>query len=328
MPSFAFISHASADLAVANSVCAELEKRGIECWISSRDIPPGSNFGEEIASAIRASTAMVLVFSVNANRSDEIKKEVALAGRNKVALIPFKTDATVPSGAFEYELITRQWIDASSEWSGAIDRLAQRVRQSVAANDEGHHLAGSTKNGASGLSIEDALVAADKAYTNQNLGTHLELIGYAYDRGSAEAALTLSHIYNGYYPGHKKRDRKLGGQFLRIAADRGSPSAQYLMGILCYEGRGMRRNLLAAYAWMKAAAAGGDKGAKRWLLIPFWLRRIVPFGPALIGFLMIGGMVLVIRNTPPCSHPVTGREPNPVRAHAECFREMLENAFR
>jgi hypothetical protein len=42
--------------------------------------------------AIRSAKVMVLVFSENANNSDEIKREVVLAGNAKVTVIPVRVE--------------------------------------------------------------------------------------------------------------------------------------------------------------------------------------------------------------------------------------------
>ena len=126
-----FVSHASADRKIADTICAALESRGVPCWIATRDVPPGENFGDTIAAAIRASRVMVLVFSDSANNSDEIKKEVVLAGRGHVPVIPLRVEDIQPSGAFEYELVTRQWIDLFVNWDQAIERLMRQIEQII-----------------------------------------------------------------------------------------------------------------------------------------------------------------------------------------------------
>jgi hypothetical protein len=111
-----FISHSSKDADIAKTICGALEKRGLACWIASRDVAPGQNFQEAIVLAIRAVKVMVLVFSDNANNSDEIKKELALANRYNLVVIPARVEDVVPSPAFELELSTRQWINLFEDW--------------------------------------------------------------------------------------------------------------------------------------------------------------------------------------------------------------------
>ena len=72
---------------------------------------------------------MVLVFTDNANNSTEIKKELALASQNKLAVIPARTEDVVPTAALAYELATRQWINLFDDWEHEIENLCARVRQ-------------------------------------------------------------------------------------------------------------------------------------------------------------------------------------------------------
>jgi hypothetical protein len=124
-----FISHSSKDYDIAMGLCRDLEDRGVRCWISSRDIEGGAGYQESINRAIRSASAMILVFSANANASPEIVKELALASSRKLTVIPVRAENIMPTGALEYELITRQWIDLFAGRQDALARLAQRVGQ-------------------------------------------------------------------------------------------------------------------------------------------------------------------------------------------------------
>lgn len=124
-----FVSYATADRKEALSVCKAIERRGVQCWISCRDVAPGENYQEAIVAAIQAAHAMVLVFSEAANNSNEIKKELSLASRFGVTVIALRIEDVEPSNAFAYELSTRQWIDAFEGWDKAIDSLAGRLPQ-------------------------------------------------------------------------------------------------------------------------------------------------------------------------------------------------------
>ena len=127
MPAPVFISHSSRDKGTAETLCAALEKRGIACWISSRDITPGQNFQEAIVKALTEAKVMVLVFSSHANSSDEIKKELALASQNRLAVVPVRVEDVLPTDAFKYELATRQWIDVFKDWEVAVGKLAEHI---------------------------------------------------------------------------------------------------------------------------------------------------------------------------------------------------------
>jgi hypothetical protein len=124
-----FISYSSKDQDMAETICRALEARGHQCWISCRDVNPGQNFQEAIVQALRSAQVMLLVFTANANNSDEIKKELVLAGRHRVTVVPIRVEDVAPNDAFAYELATRQWIDLFSDWEKEIERLAVRIGQ-------------------------------------------------------------------------------------------------------------------------------------------------------------------------------------------------------
>ncbi|NJC06693.1 tetratricopeptide (TPR) repeat protein [Sphingomonas kaistensis] len=122
-----FISYATADRDKALAICEAMERRGVSCWISCRDVEPGENYQEAIVHAIRGARALVLVFSEAANNSNEIKKELSLVSRFGIPLLALRIEDVEPSDAFAYELSTRQWIDAFAGWDRSIDALVARV---------------------------------------------------------------------------------------------------------------------------------------------------------------------------------------------------------
>ena len=122
-----FISCSSKDAKVASSICHALEGRGHGCWISSRDVTPGENYQGAIVRAISDAGAMVMVFSTNANNSEEIKKELALASQSNLIVIPVRAEDVLPSEDFRYELATRQWIDLFDDWEQAIETLGRKI---------------------------------------------------------------------------------------------------------------------------------------------------------------------------------------------------------
>ena len=63
-----FISHTAEDRSAALEIVGELEERGVPCWIAPRDQRAGRAFDDQIASAIEASRAMLLIFSENCRK--------------------------------------------------------------------------------------------------------------------------------------------------------------------------------------------------------------------------------------------------------------------
>jgi hypothetical protein len=126
-----FISCSSADNQIAKAICTGLEKRGLPCWLASRDVRPGEDFQAAIVRAIRAARVMVLVFSQNANNSDEIKKELVLASQNNVVIIPARVENVAPNDSLAYQFATRQWVDLFENWENEIERLGSWISRIV-----------------------------------------------------------------------------------------------------------------------------------------------------------------------------------------------------
>ena len=141
-----FITYSSKDQKVARIICTALENRGLTCWISSRDVKPGQNFQEQIVRSIRAAKIMVLVFTANANNSNEIKKELALASQNNLLVIPVRIEDVAPNEAFAYEFATRQWIDLFDDWETSVARLVELIAGAI---DD--HRSGGRENAGAGL---------------------------------------------------------------------------------------------------------------------------------------------------------------------------------
>ncbi len=122
-----FISYSSQDRRIAETICKALETRGHRCWIAFRDVKAGENFQEAIVKALREARVMLLVFSSNANNSEEIKKELVLAGRHRITVMPVRIEDVAPSDAFAYELATRQWVDLFRDWESEIEGLSLQI---------------------------------------------------------------------------------------------------------------------------------------------------------------------------------------------------------
>lgn len=132
-----FISFASQDSKTARTICTALEGRGFKCWIATRDIQPGENFQSAIVRAIRNAKVLLLVFTSNSNRSDEMTKELALASQQKLMVVPLRVENVDPSDAFAYEFATRQWIDLFADWEREMNHLCARL--SAALDDDRTH---------------------------------------------------------------------------------------------------------------------------------------------------------------------------------------------
>jgi TIR domain len=162
-----FVSYASKDREAALSLCHALENRGFRCWISIRDIGPGENFQVAIPRAIRDAKVMLLVFSAESNNSNEVKKELALAGQKRLIVIPVRVEDVIPDDAFAYELATHQWIDLFEDWENSIQRLSEQLLRVAEVTPQ--PVAASTSLGTEPAQVHPSAPAGPKPTASQLL---------------------------------------------------------------------------------------------------------------------------------------------------------------
>jgi TolB-like protein len=109
-----FLSYSAADKATALAVLAGIEDQGIRCWIAPRDVPAGSEYGQQIVDAVKTARIVVVIFSTSANSSPHVRREIERAVSTERVIVPFRIENVVPTGAMEYALGNTHWLDAFS----------------------------------------------------------------------------------------------------------------------------------------------------------------------------------------------------------------------
>jgi hypothetical protein len=132
---FLFVSHVAEDRVAALDVVAELERRGVKCWISARDIRGGQHYDDEIVDAIERSRAMLLIFSEHCNESDYIRREITVAGESHKLVIPFRIEDVPPRRGLRVRLSDLHWIDGFASRERAVDEVVQTISSPIAAQD-------------------------------------------------------------------------------------------------------------------------------------------------------------------------------------------------
>jgi hypothetical protein len=123
-----FVSYASQDAAIANSIVQALENQGVRCWIAPRDVAPGTVYADAIVRGINDAKALVLVLSAAAMDSSHVGREVERAASKRKPVIAFRIDAAPLSPELEYFLSNSQWIDVPAlGMPAALAKLAEAV---------------------------------------------------------------------------------------------------------------------------------------------------------------------------------------------------------
>jgi len=129
MPFDAFISYSTSDKIAADTTCAMLERAGVRCWIAPRDVRPGAEYAASIIDAIDQCRVMVLIFSSNANASNQIHREIERAASKGLPIIPVRIEDVIPTKSLEYFLGPIHWLDALTQpLEKHLEHLSQTVR--------------------------------------------------------------------------------------------------------------------------------------------------------------------------------------------------------
>lgn len=132
MPAAVFISYATPDWERAKSIYDRLKERW-DCWMASEDIPAGGDWPAFIYEAITQSKVFVLILSASATASPEVKRELELARKRGLPILPFALEETEFTPAFAYYLATIQQLRAHEmSAQDALDLLQTHVSRHVA----------------------------------------------------------------------------------------------------------------------------------------------------------------------------------------------------
>ena len=127
-----FISYRRADEAWARLLHSQLRAEGVEAWYDAQ-VGAGQDWRVATAKALQASRIFVLLFSQAASESEDIAKELAAAIYSKKLVVPVRIENVEPTGAFLYELASRNWINAFENTEAKLAELAQSLAKLVKA---------------------------------------------------------------------------------------------------------------------------------------------------------------------------------------------------
>lgn len=121
-----FISYQRADAELARYFAERLEAYGAKAWWDSA-IAPGDDWRESIAEGLERASAFVVLHSAAAEKSPEVKKEIAAASALGKPIIAARLENRKPSGVFLYEMSSLNWVEAYQDPSARLDELARRL---------------------------------------------------------------------------------------------------------------------------------------------------------------------------------------------------------
>jgi hypothetical protein len=135
-----FVSYSRRDEVVMRRIVKYLREQGIPAWVDNEKLVPGTPVWEyEIEKAIKGASAIVVILSPDAKKSEWVLREITLADQHQKRAFPIlaggKKEDSIP-----FRLITRQFVDLrSNEKMGLVslhNALYEYLKELDAHEDE------------------------------------------------------------------------------------------------------------------------------------------------------------------------------------------------
>lgn len=106
------IAYTKEQKSIAKKLSSKLEGAGYSCWVEPRDLKAGEKKEEAYKQAVENCKLVVLVYSDNSNKSEDLMTFTDIIFDYDVSIVPFITTDVNITVAIQYFLIENNWIDA------------------------------------------------------------------------------------------------------------------------------------------------------------------------------------------------------------------------
>ena len=122
-----FISYSREDISQQHRVVAELRARGINAWVDTENLIPGSPAWErEIERSIRGAEGFIVLLSPNSNNSEWVRREISFAEENDKRIFPVLIHGD-ENDSIPLRLSSHQRVDARKSMTKGMDQLASAL---------------------------------------------------------------------------------------------------------------------------------------------------------------------------------------------------------
>lgn len=124
-----FISYSRKDSDTVKPIYEMLEKAGIKCWLDVEGMYSGVSYKKVIVEAIKNTSIVLFMSSINSNKSHNVVSEISLAMEYSKKVIPVRLDKTPYSESIEYDIINHDFItyEASSN-EQSLEKIMKKVQ--------------------------------------------------------------------------------------------------------------------------------------------------------------------------------------------------------
>lgn len=265
-----FISYNSEDASQANEIVETLEKQGIECWISPRDIRVGSNYTKDIPSAIQECPCFLLVLSRQSQKSQWVNKELTHAINQNKRIFPLIIEEFTLDEGISFQLVNIQTCSYYQEKATVMGKLMDDIREL----DSKRALSPETVPAPEELTADEYYEKGNIAHQKENYTDAITWYQKAAKQESANAQYCLGLCYaNGW---GVTLNHETAVEWYRKAAGQNHADAQYCLGLCYANGWGVEQNDKTAVEWYQKSAELGNAEAQTRLGYCYEIVRGVP----------------------------------------------------
>lgn len=125
-----FVSHSSKDNNRVNEIYNYLVKK-YKVFADFKESLAGMNWSAKIDNAIKNSKMMLVVFSKNYNDSKQTDRELSLADRYNIPILPLRLSDAEMTGTKSYILTPLHWIDMEKNLNSVLEKLSKNINELI-----------------------------------------------------------------------------------------------------------------------------------------------------------------------------------------------------
>lgn len=110
-----FVSYSRSDNMLMRQLVKQLQSAGHEVWVDESGIEAGDAWAKEIVNAIRSSQVFVLLATASSVRSADVNKEVGLAGKFNIPVVPVVVGAVRIPDEISYHISNQHQVMIDTE---------------------------------------------------------------------------------------------------------------------------------------------------------------------------------------------------------------------
>jgi len=125
---FFFISYSRVDTALQQKIVAGLRERGVNVWVDTENLIPGSPAWErEIEKSIRGASGIIVLLSPDSNNSQWVRREISFTEEHDKPIFPVHIRGD-ENDSIPLRLSSHQRVDLRRNFSNGLDQLTNALK--------------------------------------------------------------------------------------------------------------------------------------------------------------------------------------------------------